>query len=140
MPAGNGAVITSPSGVCQRSQAEIDDVGTDRQILHHETRVAFEAGAPRWGQCDSPFFVNRKLRPRTASHALSLATASRWLRLGPPLHAARLQVRPTRDTLEPRNLVAQRRYHSLQLDYLLTLFDNQALQFGMGQTVKIMGR
>ena len=113
---------------------------TDYQILHHETRVAFEAGAPRREQCDGPFLVNRKLRPRTTSRALPLATASRWLWLGPPLHAARLQVRPTRSALESRNLVAQRRHHSLQLDYLLPLFDNQALQFGMGQAVKIIGR
>src|ERR1700745_1612331 len=87
--------------------AEIDDVRTDHQILHREARVAFEAGAPGWGQCDGPFLVNRKLRPRTASHALPLATASRWLRLGRPLHAARSQGRPTRTTLAARNLGAQ---------------------------------
>jgi hypothetical protein len=32
------------------------------------------------------------------------------------------------------------RHHSLQLDYLLPLFDNQALQFGLGQAIKIIGR
>jgi hypothetical protein len=57
-----------------------------------------------------------------APRAFPPAEGSRWLRLGPPLHAARLQVRPTRTTLEPRNLVTQRRHQSLQLDHLLPLF------------------
>src|SRR5580704_17570283 len=84
--------------------------------------------------------MDRKLRPRATSRALPLARASRWLRLRPPLHAARLQVRPTRPTLEPRNLLAQPRHQSLQLDQLLPLLDNQALQFGRRQVVKIVGR
>src|SRR6266852_8978695 len=79
-----------------------------------------------------------KLRPRAAPRAFPLAGASRWL--GPPLHAARLQVRPTRPALEPRNLVAQSRHHSLQLNYLLPLLDNQALQLGVRQAVKIVRR
>src|SRR6266849_5248652 len=82
--------------------------------------------------------MDRKLRPRAAPRALPLAGASRWL--GPLLHAARLQVRPARPTLEPRNLVAQSRHHSLQLDHLLPLLDDQALQFGLRQVVKIVGR
>jgi hypothetical protein len=43
MPAGNGAVMISPSAVSKRSQQEIHDMRSDRQILHPETRVAFEA-------------------------------------------------------------------------------------------------
>src|SRR6266446_5912875 len=68
--------------------------------------------------------MDRKLRPRATLRALPLAGASRWL--GPLLHAARLQVRPTRPTLEPSYLIAQSRHHSLQLDDLLPLLDNQA--------------
>jgi len=34
--------------------AEIHDVRTDRQILHHEARVAFETRARRWGHGDGP--------------------------------------------------------------------------------------
>src|SRR5467141_465863 len=45
--------------------------------------------------------MDRKLRPRAAPRALPLAGASRWL--GPLLHAARLQVRPTRTTLSHLN-------------------------------------
>src|SRR6266849_10057796 len=82
--------------------------------------------------------MDHKLRPRAAPRALPLAGTSRWL--GPLLHAARLQVRPTRPTLEPRNLVAQSRHHSLQLDYLLPLLDNQALRLSLRQAVKIVGR
>src|SRR6266481_8545894 len=119
--------------------AEIHDVRTDRQILHHEARTAFEARARRWGHGDGPLLVDRKLRPRAPSRALPLAT-SQWLRLSPPLHAARLDVRPTRPALEPRNLVAQQRYHSLQLDYLLPLLDNHAFQLGVRQAVNILGR
>ena len=48
----------------------------------------------------------------------------------PPLHAPRLKVRPTRPTLEPRNLIAQGRHHSLKLDELFPLLDNQAPQLG----------
>ena len=59
-----------------------------------------------------------------APRAFPPAGGSRWLRLGLPLHAARLQFRPTRTTLEPRNLVTQRRHQSLQLDHLLPLLDD----------------
>jgi hypothetical protein len=37
-------------------------------------------------------------------------------------------------------LVTQRRHQSLQLDRLLPLFDDQALQFGVRKAVKIVGR
>src|SRR5208282_3122381 len=48
--------------------------------------------------------------------------------------------RPPRTALQPGNLVAQRRNHSLQLDHLFPLLHNQALQLGVRQTVKIPGR
>ena len=121
--------------------AEIHDMPTDHQILHHEARVAFEAGPPRRRRhFDGPLRVDRKLRPRAASRAFPIAGASRRLRLGPPLHAARFDVRPTRPTLQPCNLIAQRRHHSLQLNDLLPLLDNQAFQLGMRQAVKIVRR
>jgi hypothetical protein len=42
--------------------AEIHDMRTDLQILHNETRVAFEAGTRRWGsELDGPLLVDRKL-------------------------------------------------------------------------------
>src|ERR1700691_3265026 len=97
--------------------------------------------AARWGgHRDGPFLVDRKLRSRAAPRAFPLTGASWWLRIGPPFHAARLEVRTTRPTLEPRNLLAQRRHRSLQLDHLLPLLDNQALQLGVRQAVKIVGR
>ena len=121
--------------------AEIHDMRADHQILHHETRVAFEAGAARWcGDFDGPFLVDRKLRPRTAPSAALIAGTPRRLRLGRLLHAARLDVRPTRTALQPGNLIAQRRNHSLQLNHLFPLLHNQALQLGVRQTVKIRGR
>jgi hypothetical protein len=45
-----------------------------------------------------------------------------------------------RPTLEPRNLIAQGRHHSLKLDDLFPLLDNQALQLGGRQAIKIAGR
>ena len=121
--------------------AEIHDMRADHQILHHEIRVAFEAGAARrCGDFDGPFLVDRKLRPLAALFRGSLTVGRRRLRLGRLLHAARLDVRPTRTALEPGNLVAQRRNHSLQLDHLFPLLHNQALQLGVRQTVKIPGR
>src|SRR5215510_14151900 len=84
--------------------------------------------------------MNRKLRPRAASWTLLVAGTPRRPRLGPSFHAARLEVRPRRPALKPRNLVPQRRYHSLQFDHLLPLFDNQALQRGVRQAVQIIGR
>ena len=50
--------------------AEIHDMRADHQILHHEARVAFEAGAARrCGDFDGPFLVDRQLRPRAAPSA-----------------------------------------------------------------------
>ena len=121
--------------------AEVHGMRTDHQILHHEARVALEAGAARRRRhFDRPFLMDRKLRPRAASRTLLVAAAPRRLRLGPSFHAARLEVRSRRPALKPRNLVPQRRYHSLQLDHLLPLLDNQALQLGVRQAVQIIGR
>jgi hypothetical protein len=63
----------------------------------------------------APRSVLRRSRPR---HAASVRS---------PAPYARLQVRPTRTTLEPRNLVTQRRHQSLQLDHLLPLLDESPL-------------
>ena len=58
--------------------AEIHNMRADHQILHHEARVAFEAGAARWcGDFDGPFLVDRKLRPRTAPSATLIAGTPR---------------------------------------------------------------
>src|SRR5207248_185044 len=87
-----------------------------------------------------PLLVDRKLRPRAASWTFPVARASRGFRLGPPLHAARLDVRPTRTALQPGDLIPQRRHQSLKLDQLFPLLDDQAFQLGGWQTVQVIGR
>ena len=58
MPAGSGAVIVVAVRGLPALAAEIHDMRADHQILHHEARVAFEAGAARWcGDFDGPFLV-----------------------------------------------------------------------------------
>jgi hypothetical protein len=89
---------------------------------------------------DGPLLVDRELRTRAASRALALAAGSRRLRRGPLIHAARLDVRSTRTALQSGDFIPQRRHHSLQLDQFFPLPDNQALQLGVRQTVKIIGR
>ena len=60
------------------------------------------------------------------------------LRIGRPLHAARLAIRfdvwPTRSALEPRDLVALGCNRSLQCRHLFQKLQNQVLQLGRRQT------
>ena len=115
---------------------------TDHQILHHEARVAFEA---RRHSAASPTLTVRSSSTVSFDRVLPLGrfrspeppggfgSVPRSMPLG-------FDVRPTRPALQPRNLVPQRRHHSLQLDHLLPLLDNQALQLGVRQAVKIRWR
>ena len=119
--------------------AEIDDMTTDHQVLHHEARRAFEARAGRRGsELDDPLLIDRKFRAGVAPRP-SLA-AGRRLRIGCLLHAARLDVRPRRPALEPCDLVTQRRHHSVQLRQLFPLLHHQALELGLRQAIRIDGR
>ena len=113
----------------------------DHQILHHEARVAFEAGAARWcGDLDGPFLVDRKLRARAApprrcspelpggfgSVACSMPLGLMFGRPGPPFSRA----------ISSRSAATIRCSSTI----CFPLLHNQALQLGVRQTVKILGR
>jgi hypothetical protein len=100
------------------------------QLLNHKAGVALETRAGRSrSQLDFAFLIDCQLRSRAAAPAPLLA---RRLRIGRLLHAARLairlDIRPRRTALEPRDLVALRRNPSAQTGHLLQRLDHQQLQ------------
>ena len=111
---------------------EIHDVRTDHQILHHKTRVTFEARAARRGcEFDGPLLVDRKPRGLAARRARLARSRRGRLRLGRLVHATGFDVRPARATFEPGNLIALRRNRPPQLGHLFQQLQHQAFQIGV---------
>src|ERR1700751_3329995 len=109
--------------------AEIDDMRMDRQILHDEACIAFKARARRGIGLDDLFLVDRQLRSGAAAFAAS--RASRFVRLGRLLHAARFEIGPAWTALQPGDLVAQRSNHALLLGDLFKQRYHQVLELGV---------
>jgi len=74
--------------------------------------------------------VDDAARGLLAAAVAPLAFAGQRLRLGRILHAARLDLRPTRSALQPDDLIAQRRYRLLQFGHLAPQRDHPRLQLG----------
>src|SRR5271163_2724093 len=112
---------------------KVGDVRADRQILHDEARIAFEARAGGRIGLELALLVDRQFRAYAAASTL---LAKRLPRFGFArfLHAARLDVRldvrPSRAALQPRDFVTQRRDCSLRFRQLLEKLQHQALQLG----------
>src|SRR5580658_7991744 len=119
---------------------KVGDVRADRQILHDEARIAFEARAGGRIGLELALLVDRQFRAYAAASTL---LAERLPRFGFArfLHAARLDVRldvrPSRPALEPRDFVTQRRDCSLRLRQLLEKLQHKALQIGGRKRVDI---
>src|SRR3984957_4030869 len=122
---------------------KVGDVRADRQILHEEARIAFEARAGGRIGLELALLVDRQFRTYAAASTL---LAERLLRLGFArfLHTARLDVRlvvrPSRPALQPRDFVAQRRDCSLRLRQLLEKLQHQTFQIGGRKRVEIRRR
>jgi hypothetical protein len=98
--------------------SEVGYVRADDQILDEETGMAFETRAERWRDLKLSLLMDRQLRARGAV-STALARRVRRSRLARLFHAARLDVRldvrPSRATLQPCDLVAKRSNRSLKL-------------------------
>ena len=106
----------------------------DRQILHHITRIAFEPRAlRRCLELDGSLLVNRQLR----CLACLLARLVPGLRLGRLLHATGFDIRPSRPTLEPSDLVALGINRSPQLGHFSKQLQHQIFEFGVRKAVKV---
>src|ERR1700693_1913662 len=122
---------------------KVGDVRADRQILHDEARIAFDARAGGRIGLELALFVDRQFRAYAAASTL---LAKRLPRFGFArfLHPARLDVRldvrPSRPALEPRDLFTQRRDCSLRYRQLLEKLQHQALQLGGRKRVEIRRR
>jgi hypothetical protein len=121
---------------------KVNDVRMHYQLLNHKAGVALETRAGRSrSQLDFAFLIDCQLRSRAAAPAPLLA---RRLRIGRLLHAARLAVRldirPTRTTLKPRDLIALRRNRSAQIGNLLQQLHYQQLQLAGRKTVNVLGQ
>ncbi len=123
--------------------AKVGDMRADHQILHQEARIAFETRARRRIGLQRPLLINDHLRARAAAPP-ALARRVRRLRLARLFHAARLDVRldvrPTRPALQPRDLVTQRRDRSPKLRSLLQKLQHQALELGRRKRVDVRQR
>jgi hypothetical protein len=64
----------------------------------------------------------------------------RRLRLGRLVHSARLDIRPARPALQPRDLVTLRSNSSLKLRHFLQQLQHQALQLGGAKGVDVRRR
>ena len=104
---------------------------TDHQILHHEARVALEARTGWRRSLDGLLFVDRELRLRAATLAISLAGRPVRLRFRRLLHATRFEVRSPRASLEAGDLVGLRGNRSPQLRYLFKQDHDQVSKLGV---------
>jgi hypothetical protein len=69
-----------------------------------------------------------------------LGAIAAGLRLGPFLHAARLDRWTALEALQPSNLIALRCHDPLQLSQLAQQFQDLSFELGTGQTGRISGR
>jgi hypothetical protein len=118
---------------------KVGDMRADHQILREEARVAFETRAGRPIGRKRALLVDRQLRSRPAAPA-ARAMFFRRLRLGRLVHSARLDIRPARPALQPRDLVTLRSNSSLKLRHFLQQLQHQALQLGGAKGVDVRRR
>src|ERR1019366_9646189 len=123
--------------------SKVGDVRADDQILHEETGIAFETRAGRGRDLKLALLMDRQLRARGAAPT-ALARRVRRSRLARLFHAARLDVRldvrPSRATLQPCDLVAKRSNRSLKLRPLFQELQHQTLEFGKRKRVDVRRR
>jgi len=113
-------------------------LGPQHEVLDQEVLVAAELRAGRHRGAQHPL-LHRHPRHHLAAAAASLAVARR-LRLAGLLHPARLDLGPALQPLEAGDLLALRRHRPLEFRNLGQQLDNQRLQLGRGQRIRIYGR
>jgi hypothetical protein len=122
---------------------KVGDKRADQQILHQEARIAFETRAGRRIGRELALLVDRQFRARAAAPP-ALAGRVRRSRFARLFHAARLDVRldvrPTRPALQPRDLVTQRPNRSPKFRLLLEKLEHQALELGRRKRVDVRRR
>ncbi len=112
-----------------------DDPDPQHNVLHHEILVAFEARAFRNLRLEDLLFnVDPRCRLASATAAAALSTG---FRRSAVLHAARLDMWPALQSLQPRNLLTQLRYHAFLPGVLLKQPQHQLLQLGRRQTIDV---
>ena len=122
---------------------KVGDKRADQQILNQEARIAFETRAGRRIGRELALLMDRQFRARAAAPP-ALARRVRRLRFASLFHAARLDirldVRPTRPALQPRDLVTQRPNRSPKFRLLLEKLKHQALELGRRKRVDVRRR
>ena len=106
--------------------AVADDPRLQAQLLDHEVLVALEPRAGRRADRQHSLFVDHALGDRAALRPLGLG-ARRW----PPrraLHPRRLQLGPSLQSLEPGDLLLERRVLIAQPDHLAEQLGHQPAQ------------
>ena len=112
-------------------------LGPQHEVLDQKVLVAAELRAGRHRGAQHPL-LHRHPWHHLAAAAASL-TVARRLRLAGLLHPARLDRWPALQPLEAGDLLALRRHRPLKLRHLGQQLDNQRLQLGRGQRVRIGG-
>ena len=107
------------------------DPHPQHDVLHHEILVALEPRARRNLRLED-LLLDADPWCRLASATPTAAFATGFWRSA-VLHAARLDPWPALQSLQPRNLLAQLRYHALLLAILLQQLQHQQLQLGRRQ-------
>ena len=106
------------------------------QLLHHVILVALEARADRNRRRDHPLLVDHK--PVELATALALLAPPAG---GPALarlfHAAGLELGPTLEALQARDLLAQGGVLDAQRGYLLQQLENQPLEVFRPKTLNL---
>jgi hypothetical protein len=108
------------------------------QVLHHEALVALEARTRRHRGLDHPILVDGPpCRLVAAAAARPGGRAGR--RLVARLHAARPDVRPALQTLQPGDLGIPRRQLALEVAHPPEQLQQQGLQLRRRQAIKVLG-
>src|SRR5271168_476461 len=126
---------------------EVGDERADGQILNQKARIAFETRAGRSMGPELALVMDRQLCPRGASPP-AFARRARRRRLAHLFHAARLDVRfdarldvrPPRAALQPRDLVAERPDRSAKFRALVQKLQHQPFQVARRKRVDVRRR